>query len=126
MFFFSSRRRHTRVAVVTGVQTCALPILWLGGDRPSYTACRPIQSDEGAPERNGLPQGARTASQESHHGAQGQVVIPSAMLHRRRLGRRRGRREIGRASRRERVSLYVYIAVVAVAVKKNTEDGHTA
>src|SRR3546814_9199309 len=30
-FFFSSRRRHTRCALVTGVQTCALPIcrLWL-------------------------------------------------------------------------------------------------
>src|SRR3546814_11464244 len=26
LFFFSSRRRHTRVALVTGVQTCALPI----------------------------------------------------------------------------------------------------
>src|SRR3546814_1798673 len=30
MFFFSSRRRHTRCALVTGVQTCALPI---------YVAC---------------------------------------------------------------------------------------
>src|SRR3546814_6601028 len=29
-FFFSSRRRHTRCALVTGVQTCALPIC--GGD----------------------------------------------------------------------------------------------
>src|SRR3546814_2618946 len=29
-FFFSSRRRHTRCALVTGVQTCALPIY---GDR---------------------------------------------------------------------------------------------
>src|SRR3546814_3131887 len=31
--FFSSRRRHTRCALVTGVQTCALPILQsrLGG-----------------------------------------------------------------------------------------------
>src|SRR3546814_8472340 len=35
--FFSSRRRHTRCALVTGVQTCALPIcvarfvfMWLG------------------------------------------------------------------------------------------------
>src|SRR3546814_949060 len=28
-FFFSSRRRHTRCALVTGVQTCALPILTL-------------------------------------------------------------------------------------------------
>src|SRR3546814_4856465 len=31
--FFSSRRRHTRCALVTGVQTCALPIL-----RPSIEA----------------------------------------------------------------------------------------
>src|SRR3546814_10697950 len=30
-FFFSSRRRHPRCALVTGVQTCALPI---------YSACR--------------------------------------------------------------------------------------
>src|SRR3546814_3990910 len=30
-FFFSSRRRHTRCALVTGVQTCALPIfgVWI-------------------------------------------------------------------------------------------------
>src|SRR3546814_4358623 len=28
VFFFSSRRRHTRCALVTGVQTCALPIYW--------------------------------------------------------------------------------------------------
>src|SRR3546814_11580598 len=27
-FFFASRRRHTRCALVTGVQTCALPICW--------------------------------------------------------------------------------------------------
>src|SRR3546814_7885738 len=26
IFFFSSRRRHTRCALVTGVQTCAVPI----------------------------------------------------------------------------------------------------
>src|SRR3546814_7367789 len=30
-FFFSSRRRHTRCALVTGVQTCALPISPLHG-----------------------------------------------------------------------------------------------
>src|SRR3546814_9826325 len=29
-FFFSSRRRHTRCALVTGVQTCALPICGIG------------------------------------------------------------------------------------------------
>src|SRR3546814_1177114 len=40
-FFFSSRRRHTRCALVTGVQTCALPISWRG--RASFLAGR-IQS----------------------------------------------------------------------------------
>src|SRR3546814_3386292 len=35
-FFFSSRGRHTRCALVTGVQTCALPILeaLAGHDHP--------------------------------------------------------------------------------------------
>src|SRR3546814_4006534 len=31
VFFFSRRRRHTSCALVTGVQTCALPILDLHG-----------------------------------------------------------------------------------------------
>src|SRR3546814_5688417 len=37
-FCFSSRRRHTRCALVTGVQTCALPILHSehGVERWSY------------------------------------------------------------------------------------------
>src|SRR3546814_17615037 len=35
MFFFSSRRRHTRCALVTGVQTCALPI---SGATPALAA----------------------------------------------------------------------------------------
>src|SRR3546814_2372903 len=33
-FFFSSRRRHTRCALVTGVQTCALPISLIKADTP--------------------------------------------------------------------------------------------
>src|SRR3546814_6077892 len=33
VFFFSSRRRHTRCALVTGVQTCALPIARRDGGR---------------------------------------------------------------------------------------------
>src|SRR3546814_4530947 len=38
-FFFSSRRRHTRCALVTGVQTCALPIYTyvLGAFNPGMT-----------------------------------------------------------------------------------------
>src|SRR3546814_8081956 len=35
-FFFSSRRRHTRCALVTGVQTCALPI----SGKPARAASR--------------------------------------------------------------------------------------
>src|SRR3546814_9406397 len=32
-FFFASRRRHTRCALVTGVQTCALPIYAIQSER---------------------------------------------------------------------------------------------
>src|SRR3546814_7832455 len=37
-FFFSSRRRDTRCALVTGVQTCALPIFDGEGTMVSYTS----------------------------------------------------------------------------------------
>src|SRR3546814_9788719 len=32
LFFLSSRSRHTRCALVTGVQTCALPICWIDSE----------------------------------------------------------------------------------------------
>src|SRR3546814_3447620 len=38
LFFFSSRRRHTRCALVTGVQTCALPICCPNGCSRPYIA----------------------------------------------------------------------------------------
>src|SRR3546814_3351336 len=41
--FFSSRRRHTRCALVTGVQTCALPI----SSDPGYSGERPGQATSG-------------------------------------------------------------------------------
>src|SRR3546814_9597189 len=46
MFFFSSRRRHTRCALVTGVQTCALPICI--GDLEPVTAFsnRPTETSQ--------------------------------------------------------------------------------
>src|SRR3546814_6766354 len=55
LFFFSSRRRHTRCALVTGVQTCALPIsccrslgeILLEVDAPVSDGSRPL--DESAP-----------------------------------------------------------------------------
>src|SRR3546814_7928794 len=44
LFFFSSRRRHTTCALVTGVQTCALPIwLFLFVPRAAFV----IAADEG-------------------------------------------------------------------------------
>src|SRR3546814_5846422 len=54
MFFFASGSRHTRCALVTGVQTCALPILFgdgisclpahLGADAyPSYLIVMPAE-----------------------------------------------------------------------------------
>src|SRR3546814_9725875 len=42
-FFFSSRRRHTSCALVTGVQTCALPIFRILGSE----AC--VQTAKNAP-----------------------------------------------------------------------------
>src|SRR3546814_10011567 len=43
VFFFSSRRRHTRCALVTGVQTCALPI-----SAPMPSAREPSAADRAA------------------------------------------------------------------------------
>src|SRR6184192_4728527 len=39
-FFFSSRRRHTRCPLVTGVQTCALPILPCTASTSAGCPCR--------------------------------------------------------------------------------------
>src|SRR3546814_5407035 len=50
-FFFSSRRRHTRCALVTGVQTCALPIF---GVSRAQLCCRlavRVQLDRGLADR---------------------------------------------------------------------------
>src|SRR3546814_13768499 len=46
-FFFSSRRRHTRCALVTGVQTCALPIWPEGGEHQGAGALLGQRHDVG-------------------------------------------------------------------------------
>src|SRR3546814_1321592 len=52
-FFFSSRRRHTRCALVTGVQTCALPIsadsgmTWSYKQGPDFGVCYAVDSSTG-------------------------------------------------------------------------------
>src|SRR3546814_1273215 len=51
VFFFSSRRRHTRCALVTGVQTCALPIYLraaLTNARPATTTPDSLQREAAA------------------------------------------------------------------------------
>src|SRR3546814_12643954 len=46
--FFSSRRRHTRCALVTGVQTCALPISYVKYVPRIGTAPAPMAEDAAA------------------------------------------------------------------------------
>src|SRR3546814_13302075 len=49
IFFFSIRRRHTRCALVTGVQTCALPIsVRFVGDRVAAVAAESVDAAEEA------------------------------------------------------------------------------
>src|SRR3546814_5083805 len=49
IFFVSSRRRHTRCALVTGVQTCALPI-YPGSRRPrGRPAISPLRPTDRGP-----------------------------------------------------------------------------
>src|SRR3546814_4756206 len=48
LFFFSSRRRHTRCALVTGVQTCALPISGLPAREDAGREAHPRQEGAGA------------------------------------------------------------------------------
>src|SRR3546814_1989630 len=57
LFFFSSRRRHTRCALVTGVQTCALPICSM---MPAMSQAKP--GDRKPPLRPDAPQPIRRAS----------------------------------------------------------------
>src|SRR3546814_18793551 len=64
--FFSSRRRHTRCALVTGVQTCALPIL------------EPLSGQENSPENTA---GSLMAAVEGMGlGAAEAVAVPSPSL----------------------------------------------
>src|SRR3546814_14885540 len=112
-FFFSSRRRHTRCALVTGVQTCALPIC------PAATMKVAGPISDAADSREPPRSSTGTA-----------VVAPAAIValpdDRRDAvagARSRDRREQnGRESCRERVWQYGLITVVAVSLQKNTRD----
>src|SRR3546814_14756643 len=111
IFFFSSRRRHSSGAVVTGVQTCALPILLLLhlelGDAVAQQAADLVGAliDRDRVTRAGELLGG---SQARGTGTDDRDGLPGQPL----------RRQIGRASGRERVCQYVWIAGVAVSLKK--------
>src|SRR3546814_2780482 len=101
-FFFSSRRRHTRCALVTGVQTCALPI---SGNRHSKAAESAIQQNVVDSLITNL------IRMEKGDGRQAEVLSPDLRklaVHRESaIGGRRGScsstGKIGRGSWRERV-----------------------
>src|SRR3546814_11115623 len=69
-FFFSSRRRHTICALVTGVQTCALPIS--SPDRRG--ACRRRWRDQRPDKRRHQPTGSRRSGARIGSGS---LFLPS-------------------------------------------------
>src|SRR3546814_7371065 len=107
-FVFSSRRRHTRCALVTGVQTCALPISWTSGEPVSLlsralslmtSALRSAVIDIVSFPRTSLLQieaadDLQRSRQSLDQGNGKHVAVPSPI-------------ELGRASCRERVCPYV-------------------
>src|SRR3546814_10878966 len=113
-FFFSSRRRHTRCALVTGVQTCALPISicpYRGNARNTTNPQPikvPVQSGHWAQSATGSAEGGNQVGLDAKRGG----VLPLEVLRKESVSRafRHGylsELQIGRASCRERVCQYV-------------------
>src|SRR3546814_9857168 len=90
-FFFSSRRRHTSCAVVTGVQTCALPIYERNYHFEGYLTER---DDLLLTERGEIADATRKQFQRAIANGIQEVYVSLPP-------------EIGRASCRERVCQYV-------------------
>src|SRR3546814_18932609 len=63
--FFSSRRRHTRCALVTGVQTCALPIFFALGTIDGLAARARVLDDALEPARIAIEIGGEGAAAEA-------------------------------------------------------------
>src|SRR3546814_8822988 len=96
LFFFSSRRRHTSCALVTGVQTCALPISAV--PLPVFKADTFDIRDFGASDAPGVlnTESIQSAIAACHENGGGVVSIPKGVWI-------SGPLQIGRASGRERV-----------------------
>src|SRR3546814_3496180 len=91
VFFFSSRRRHTRCALVTGVQTCALPIFVVAAGFVLFSLARGLFY---------FSQGHKAQMDGTVHENQ---VMQNKMM----MARVKWQAKIGRASCRERVCKYV-------------------
>src|SRR3546814_9364426 len=96
--FFSSRRRHTRCALVTGVQTCALPI---SPPLPSSSREGDFGFGSPRPKKESLPSSLPSRLEKILD-----VLRTSCPC--------RVFPQIGRASCRERVCQYVWFSVDAV------------
>src|SRR3546814_14395580 len=116
LFFFSSRRRHTRCALVTGVQTCALPIY----ERVSVGKHVPYALDIIVHGGDGLVQlmrqGGRHRSHCTYAGGMNEAgpQLFHFLLRPLPLGQVADK-ETGRAPWRGRAGKYVLITVVAVS-----------
>src|SRR3546814_9805010 len=100
VFFFSSRRRHTRCALVTGVQTCALPIFRSGLLTDEMVAKR--SKARGLSEKDYMSGNLLQREVRADDVAQAFVALAVASKTTAAVAT-----EIGRASCRERVCQYV-------------------
>src|SRR3546814_10275165 len=98
-FFFSRRRRHTRCALVTGVQTCALPISQILADTLDAATGQVLETGKSP---------SRKVNELDNRGSHFYLALYWAQ-------------EIGRASCRERGCQYVYLSVVAASLTKNNK-----
>src|SRR3546814_9179745 len=97
-FFFSSRRRHTRCALVTGVQTCALPIYRALRNLGNVVFNRYLEIADSTDGLATLPLFLATRAT-----IRAKVTATAAAV----VGENAAGRKIGRASCRERVCQYV-------------------
>src|SRR3546814_18841570 len=121
VFFFASRRRHTRCALVTGVQTCALPIC-------ASADGRLLGSDNNWRSATALnTRGFNAIQATAIRLTDPRAVMAMMTLRRNRIARAglvRMAKEIGREPCRERVCQYGEIEVVGVAIKNKKQREH--
>src|SRR3546814_15434934 len=109
LFFFSSRRRHTRCALVTGVQTCAFRSRRHAGTRRGLGTCRCLRGRSRAVIGAMRYEWARLRTLRSTWWLLVFAVLLNGLI---------AYAEIGRASCRGRGCQYVWIMVTAGSFTK--------